>query len=176
MIDCHSLFEVLEAQTVAHRLEPYNLAWYEEPVAPERIEDTLSIRRAIKQPIAGGEVLFGMKGFAPLCQRRSVDVIMPDVKHCGGLLEMTRIAAMAAVNEVTVAPHNPSGPVSTAASVQICAGMINFRILELQWGEIGWRSQLVTPEERFHEGAIHVPERSGFGIQLNDRVARSHPI
>ena len=62
---------------------------------------------------------------------------MPDVKHCGGLLEMTRIAAMANADGVSVAPHNPSGPMSTAATVQICAGMKNFRILELRGGKCG---------------------------------------
>jgi galactonate dehydratase len=176
MVDCHSFFDVPLAKSVAERLERYNLAWYEEPVAPERTEETLEIRRSIRQPMAAGEVLFGTKGFAPLCRRQAVQVIMPDVKHCGGLMELTRIAAMAQTDGVSVAPHNPSGPVSTAASIQICAGMANFRLLELQWGEIGWRSELVIPEERFENGSIRVPGRPGFGIQLNERLAKSHPV
>jgi galactonate dehydratase len=176
MVDCHSNFDVPLAQSVARSLEPYHLAWYEEPVAPERIEETVEIHRSIRQPMAAGEMLFGIKGFAPLCRRRAVDVIMPDVKHCGGLLEMTRIASMARADGVAVSPHNPSGPVSTAANVQIGAGMANFRILELQWGEIGWRSELVLPEERFVHGSISVPARPGLGIQLNDKVARAHPL
>ncbi len=176
MVDCHGFFDVPLAQSVARRLERCNLAWYEEPVAPERTEETLEIRRSIRQPMAGGEVLFGAKGFAPLCRSRAVHVIMPDVKHCGGLLEMTRIAAMANTDGITVAPHNPSGPVSTAATVQICAGMTNFRILELQWGEVGWRSELIIPEERFESGSIEVPERPGFGIRLNDKLAKAHPL
>lgn len=176
MTDCHSFFDVPLAQRVARRLEQYHLAWYEEPVSPERIEETLEIRHSIRQPMAGGELLFGTKGFAPLCERQAVNVIMPDVKHCGGLLEMTRIAAMARAHGVSVAPHNPSGPVSTAANVQICAGMANFRLLELQWGEVGWRSELILPEERFERGSIQVPARPGFGIQLNDTLAKSHPV
>ncbi|HEY4363735.1 MAG TPA: mandelate racemase/muconate lactonizing enzyme family protein [Bryobacteraceae bacterium] len=176
MVDCHSFFDVPLAQGVARRLEQYNLAWYEEPVAPERTDETVEIHRSIRQPMAGGELLFGMKGFAPLCRRQAVNVIMPDVKHCGGLLEMTRIAAMAKQEGVAVAPHNPSGPVSTAANVQICAGMPNFRLLELQWGEASWRSDIVIPQERFAGGTIEVPARPGLGIQLNDKVARAHPI
>jgi galactonate dehydratase len=101
---------------------------------------------------------------------------MPDVKHCGGLLEMTRIAAMADSEGIAVAPHNPSGPVATAASVQVCAGMKNFRILELQWGEVDWRSELVLPQERFVNGSIEVPGRSGLGIRLNDKLARAHAL
>ena len=176
MVDCHSFFDVPLAQEVARRLEEYNLAWYEEPVAPERTEETVEIRRSIRQPMAGGETLFGKKGFAALCRTRAVDVIMPDVKHCGGLLEMTHIAAMAHIDGVAVAPHNPSGPVSTAASVQICAGMGNFQILELQWGEVDWRSELVIPQERFEGGSIQVPERPGFGIRLNEKIVQSHGI
>src|SRR5262249_27438971 len=121
--DCHSFFDVPLAESVAHRLEQYNLAWYEEPVAPERIEETLEIRRSIRQRMAAGELLFGTKGFAELCRRKAVDVIMPDVKTYDGRLEITRIDAMAHLDGVSVAPHNPSGPVSTAANVQVCAGM-----------------------------------------------------
>jgi galactonate dehydratase len=117
MTDCHSFFTVARAVAVAKRLEPVGLSWYEEPVAPERTAETLEIRRAIKQQMAGGEFLFGVRGFEPLCRDKAVHVIMPDVKHCGGVLEMTRIAAMAEIFGVEVAPHNPTGPVSTAASV-----------------------------------------------------------
>jgi galactonate dehydratase len=101
---------------------------------------------------------------------------MPDVKHCGGLLEMTRIAAMAQTDGVSVAPHNPSGPISTAANVQICTGMANVRLLELQWGEVPWRGDLITPVERFDRGFLQVPTRPGFGIRLNEKLAKSHPV
>ena len=174
MLDCHSFFDVPLAIEVARRLEPQRLAWYEEPVAPERVDDTVAIRRAIQQQMAGGEVLYGVAGFAPLTRTRAVHVIMPDVKHCGGLLELTRIAAMADADGVLVAPHNPSGPVSTAASVQVCAVLKNFRLLELQWGEVAWRQDLVNPPERFTQGAIAVPATPGFAIELNDNVVREH--
>jgi galactonate dehydratase len=164
------------AERVARRLDPQKLAWYEEPVAPERVQETLEIRRRISQPMAGGEILFGIDGFAPLVRTKAVHVIMPDVKHCGGLLELTRIAAMAEAEDVAVSPHNPSGPVSTAASVQVCAGLTNFRLLELQWGEVDWRHEVITPNERFERGAIAVPDRPGFGIELNDKLVRAHPV
>jgi galactonate dehydratase len=178
MIDCHSFFDVERAVRVAERLEPQNLAWYEEPVPPERVDDTLAIKTRIRQPMAGGEVLFGIPGFAPLVRRRAVDTIMPDVKHCGGLLELMHIAAMAAAEGVMVAPHNPSGPVSTAASVQVCAGMKNVNYLELQYGEVDWRPNALIPAERFVDGSIEVPDRPGFGVELNDVVvgARSLPL
>ncbi len=176
MVDCHSFFDVALARSVASRLEFYRLAWYEEPVAPERTEETLQIRRSIRQQMAGGEILFGINGFAPLTRTKAVDVIMPDVKHCGGLLELTHIAAAADADGVTVAPHNPSGPVSTAASVQVCANIRNFRLLELQWGEVPWRGDLLTPPEKFEKGAIQVPAQPGFGIRLNDKLAQAHAL
>lgn len=174
MVDCHSFFDVPLAARVARRLEPHTLAWYEEPVPPEKLDDTLAIRRAIQQPMAGGEVLFGVAGFSALSRARAVNVIMPDVKHCGGLLELTRIATVAEQDGVAVAPHNPSGPVSTAASVQVCAVLRNFRLLEFQWGESAWRHDVVDPPERFERGSIRVPDRPGLGIDLNEKIVRAH--
>ena len=178
MIDCHSFFDVERAVSVARRLEPQRLTWYEEPVAPERVDETLAIKNRIRQPMSGGEVLFGVAGFAPLVQRHAVDVIMPDVKHCGGLLELTRIAAAADAAGVMVSPHNPSGPISMAASVQVAAGMRNFNVLELQYGEAPWRGELLTPPERFEKGQIVVPARPGFGVALNEAaIGRyAHPL
>ena len=104
------------------------------------------------------------------------EAVMPDVKHCGGLLELTRIAAMAAEAGVMVAPHNPSGPVSTAASVHVCAGMKNVNYLELQYGEVDWRSDALVPPERFIDGTIQVPELPGFGMALNEDVIRARQL
>jgi len=176
MIDCHAFFTVDQAVRIAERLEPYALSWYEEPVMPERVDDTLAIKRRIRQPMAGGELLFGVSGFADLVRRHAVDTIMPDVKHCGGLLELTRIAAMAADQGVMVAPHNPSGPVSTAASLQACAGMKNVSFLELQYGEVSWRSEVVIPGERFVGGLIEVSDRPGLGVSLNEATIRANAL
>lgn len=176
MIDCHSFFDVPASIALAKRLEPAKLSWYEEPLPPERVAETRQIKEAIAQPMAGGEILFAVEGFAELCRQKAVDVIMPDAKFCGGLLEMTHIAAMAFAHQVSVAPHNPSGPVCTMATVQACAGMRNFQILEMQWGEVPWRGELLNPPELFTGGEIRVPTEPGFGIRFSERVARAHPI
>jgi len=176
MVDCHSLFSVAEAVRVARRLEGVKLRWYEEPVAPEKVAETVDIGRQIKQPMAGGEMLFGVDGFAPLCREHSVAVIMPDVKHCGGMLALTHIGAMAAGYGVSVAPHNPSGPVSTAATAQAAAGLANCEILELQWGEVGWRGDLVAPAEQFVKGEMIMEDRAGLGISWNEEVARRNRL
>lgn len=176
LIDCHSFFDVGLATSVARRLESQRLAWYEEPVAPTDVAATKAIGTGIEQRLAGGEFLFGIEGFAQLCRERAVDVIMPDVKHCGGLLEARKIAAVAELDGVAVSPHNPSGPVSTAASAQLCAGLPNFEILEMQWGEAAWRGDLVDPPERFENGSIAVPDGPGLGVVLNEAVARERRI
>ena len=174
LIDCHSFFDVDLAVDVARRLEPWKLAWYEEPVAPTDVAATAAIGRAIEQRMAGGEFLFGIEGFGPLCRERAVAVIMPDVKHCGGLLEARKIATVAELDGIAVSPHNPSGPVATAASAQLCAGLPNFEILEMQWGEAAWRGDLVEPPEVFENGSIAVPDGPGLGVELNEAVAREH--
>ncbi len=176
MIDCHSFFEVPAAIKLAKQLEPAKLAWYEEPLPPTRVTETRQIKQAISQPMAGGEILFAVKGFAELCRRQAVDVIMPDAKFCGGLLEMGHIAAMAYAHGVEVAPHNPSGPVCTMATVQSCAGMRNFRTLEMQWGEVAWRGELLDPPEVFAQGEIAVPTGPGFGVRLKGSVAAAHRL
>jgi len=173
-VDCHSYFDVKLGIDVAKRLEPMNVVWYEEPVAPTMTKETIEIHSKIKQPMAGGEMLFGMEGFAPLCKAHGIDIIMPDVKHCGGLLEARKIAALAELEGIEVAPHNPTGPVATAAGVHLCAGLPNFKILEYQWGEAAWRGDLVNPPQVFERGMIAVPTGPGFGIELNDRVVKEH--
>jgi galactonate dehydratase len=89
---------------------------------------------------------------------------------------MTRIVAVAAEAGVMVAPHNPSGPISTAASVQVCAGMRNANYLELQYGEVDWRSDVLMPAERCNGGTIEIPDRPGFGVALNEDVIRARAL
>ncbi|MED6333380.1 MAG: mandelate racemase/muconate lactonizing enzyme family protein, partial [Pseudomonadota bacterium] len=173
-VDAHSFFDVELSISVAQQLLPANLSWYEEPIAPTQTTNTRRIHESISQTLAGGEFLFGVEGFTPLCEENAVDIIMPDIKHCGGLLEAFRIAAVAEANGVKVSPHNPSGPVSTAASIALCAALPNFEILEYQWGEQPWRSNLVVPNERFVNGAINISNSPGFGIAFNERVLAEH--
>ena len=173
-IDVHSFFDVPLAIEVARRLEPQQLSWYEEPVPPTDVASTKAIKEGISQTMAGGEFLFGVEGFEPLCREGAVDIIMPDVKHCGGLAEMAKIATVAELHGVLVSPHNPSGPVSTMVSAHTCAGMSNFDILEYQWNEADWRGDLLDPPERFEAGILRVPDGPGFGVTLNDALAREH--
>lgn len=166
MVDCHSRFDIELAVRVAKELEPLGLRWYEEPVDPAETKATREIRERIEQPMAGGEMFIGREGFLPLLRQQAVDVIMPDVKHCGGLLEGKKIAALAEVYEVAVSPHNPSGPLSMAASAQLAATLPNCPILEHAWGEVPWRAELLDPPERFQDGKYVLAGLPGLGAKL----------
>ena len=175
-IDAHSFFNTQMSIEIARELEAANLSWYEEPVSPTQIENTRIIHDAISQTLAGGEFLFGVEGFRPLCEQNAVDIIMPDIKHCGGMWEAIKISTLAEAYGVKVSPHNPSGPISTAASVALCATIPNFDILEFQWGEQSWRSTLIEPSESFTNGSIAVSNEPGYGITLNERTLEQHRI
>ena len=84
------------------------------------------------------------------------------------------IARQAAEHGVLVAPHNPSGPVSTLASAHLCAALPNAPLLEYAWGEVPWRALLLTPPERIENGALVVPTGPGLGAALEDHVLREH--
>ena len=174
MVDCHSKFNRELGTRAAQLLAGINLDWYEEPVAPERLEDTIAIRQSISQRLASGEVLFGREEFKPLCRNHAVDVIMPDIKHCGGIFEAKQIALLAESFSVEVSPHNPSGPVSTVASAQLSATLNNFAILEYAWGEVAWRNTLTSPAERLENGALHLTDEPGLGCQLSRKIVEEH--
>jgi galactonate dehydratase len=105
-----------------------------------------------------------------------VDVIMPDVKHDGGLLETKRIAGAARMRKMLVAPHSPSGPVSTAATGQLVSTLTNFLILEYAWGEAGWRADLLEPPERIEDGYLILSDEPGLGHRLNPQVMEEHRV
>ncbi|WP_327436573.1 MULTISPECIES: mandelate racemase/muconate lactonizing enzyme family protein [unclassified Streptomyces] len=174
MVDAHTRFDVPLAIEVADRFKPLDLEFYEEPVPPQNLADTRRVKSAVNQQLAGGEELFGRDGFAAIVRERALDIIMPDIKHCGGLLEARRIADLAHQHHVQVSPHNPSGPVSTAISAHLCAGLPNLTKLEYAWGEVPWRAELLASHEQFEEGTLVLPKGSGFGIELDDAAVNAH--
>ncbi|WP_207534115.1 mandelate racemase/muconate lactonizing enzyme family protein [Desertivirga arenae] len=176
LIDVHSHLNLNLSIETARRVEAADLFWFEEPVNPLKYpKETKQIKESIKQTLAGGESVFGRKEYAELINTMALGIIMPDVKHCGGILELKYIAAAAeAAGDIQVAPHNPSGPVATAASVAVCATLPNFCILEYAFGEVPWSNDLVTPKEAFINGYIPVSDKPGLGICLNQGLIKQH--
>lgn len=167
-VDCHENFDIETAMDVSTQLEIVDLDWYEEPVLIDDIEAMLHLKENATQKLAGGELGFGVDGFSSLIESRCVDVIMPDVMHCGGIREFVSIAREASLVGISVSAHNACGPVSTAATIQAAAAASGCESVELQWGEVDWREKLIVPEEAFHNGFVHVPRSPGLGIELND--------
>jgi len=175
LIDAHSHFDRAHGLELARRFEPLNLFWLEEVTPARPLDDLAAINRAAKMPTAGGESIYGVQGFYPYVAAGAVDIIMPDIKACGGLLEMKKIAALGEGAGLLVAPHGPASPVGNIAAAHVCAGMPNFHILEFSYGEVPWRAGLIDPPEAIAKGGfIELSGRPGFGVELNLRLIREH--
>ncbi len=175
-VDCHSRFDVKEALAVAKALAELDLFWFEEPLAVDRLGELSQLAGRIPQPLATAESLFGAEAFGRMLQADAADVIMPDVKHAGGIQETWHIGHLAEAHNVAFAPHNPSGPVATVASVHVAACVQSFTLLEFAWGEAEWRAGLLEPPEEVVDGHIRVPNRPGLGHVLNSELLQRHGI
>jgi galactonate dehydratase len=173
-IDCHGRMEASEAIMVADALASCRLYWYEEPVPRRYLDELARVSDAVRVTTASAENVFGLEGFRPFLTRYIVDVLMPDVKHAGGLLETANIARAARMSQLLVAPHNPSGPVATVASGHVTSTMSNFLILEYAWGEAEWRADLLTPREPIEAGYLLLSQAPGLGYKLNPEVVEAH--
>ena len=165
-VDCHSAFDFKRAVSAAERMRPADLDWFEEPLPVDDVKGMREVRDVIEQRMAGGERSFGVAGFLPLISTRAVDVLMPDVTLCGGVLEMLHIARAAEAHGMNISPHNARGPVATAVALSVCAAVANVESLELQWGEADWRGTLIAPPEHVEGGMLRVSNEPGFGIEL----------
>lgn len=175
LVDCLARLDRATAVLVARELEPLQLYWLEDPVAwAEDVEGLTWIARATRVPLAAGEFAFGTGEHLRILRSGAVRFLMPDVKHCGGIWKAREIAALADGFGAEVAPHDPSGPVATAASVQLCASLPNFATLELVFGEVPWRDALTRGNERLLDGCLAVPDRPGLGLELDEDVMRDH--
>jgi galactonate dehydratase len=162
----------------AKALEPYELYWFEEPCWPERVDDMADIQRAVRTPIATGERLIGVHAFREFFEKRAFSVAQPDITHTGGLTESRRIAALAETYRVALAPHNPQGPVSTAASLEFGFATPSYIICEAVHLDVPWRQEVVS--EGFtveRAGRIVRPNtRPGLGIEINETEVKKHPF
>lgn len=168
LVDVHSHLNLERGLALARRLEPLRLFWLEE-VCPS-LEDLAAVNRAAPMPTAGGESVFGVKGFYRYITAGAADIVMPDIKYCGGMLELKKIAAMAEGAGLRVSPHGPASPVGGVAAAHVCATLPNFLILEHSFGEVAWRAEVIEPPEWIERGVLTVPDRPGLGLELNERT------
>jgi len=178
MVDCHARPSPRMGMLFAKALEPYNLYWLEEPCWPETMDDIAAIQAAVRTPIATGERLIGIHAFRELLEKRAASILQPDITHCGGLSEARRIAAMAESYRVALAPHNPQGPVSTAASLEFGFATPSYIVCESVHGDVPWREDVVREGFAVEaQGRIVRPNaRPGLGIEINEAEVKKHPF
>lgn len=173
--DLHWNYSVETATHVARKLEPYDLAWLEDPVPPESAEAHKKVTDSTSTPILAGENITRVEGFVPFVSQQAVDVIAPDIQKCGGLLELRKIAALADAFDIPIAPHNISSPIGTMGSVHVCATVPSAFTLEWHAREVDWWDDVVTRSDPLiHDGEIQVPETPGLGVELNPDVVADH--
>jgi galactonate dehydratase len=175
-IEVHGRLAPAWSIEMARRLAPFRPFFYEEPVPPEDLDGLARVAAAIAIPVATGERLCTKFAFQELLRRRAVDIVQPDLSHAGGLTEVKKIAALAEAAYVLVAPHNSSGPIGTAAAVQLDAAIPNFLIQEYFVVQAPWIEEVVEGAPRVERGEIVVPDRPGLGVELHEAAARAHPF
>ena len=158
MVDCHARPSPAMGLQFAKALEPYGLYFLEEPCWPEALDGLAAIAAAVSTPIATGERMTHLAEFHNLFKVRGCAVCQLDITHCGGFSEARRIAALAEAHRIALAPHNPQGPVSTAASLEFGFSQPSYIICETVTEDVPWRADVVQSSHRMRkEGPRDVP-------------------
>lgn len=174
--DCHWRYGVSDAQRLACALEPYGLMWLEDPVPPENTEAMRRVTQATSTPIASGENYYLRYGFRDVVESGGLDIVAPDPQKTGGLLETRRIADLADTHYMAVAPHCIASPIGTMAAAHVAAAVPNFLALEWHGMSVPFWDDIASGHGGpiIDRGFVHVPDRPGLGITLNEDVARRY--
>jgi galactonate dehydratase len=159
---------------IGRQVEPWDIAFFEEPVDPFDVEALEKVARELKFPIAVGERIYTRYGFRRILERHAADVVQPDVGNTGGIMEAKKIAAMAEAYNMRVAPHNAAGPIGTAAALQLDACIANFLIQEVYPYRVADTFRIVdhAPELQIQGGLLPIPDRPGLGVELIEERVR----
>ena len=172
MLDTNFHFRTEGFLRIAEAVGPAKLTWLElDAHDPKSIA---LIRRAAPCPIASGETLLERRDFRPYFEHYAFDTAIVDVIW-NGFYESLKIAAMADVYEVNVAPHNFYGHLASAISAHFCAAVPNFRIMEIDIDGAPWRDEIVSEAPVFENGDYVLPKGPGWGVEVNEAGLRAHP-
>jgi galactonate dehydratase len=176
MIEFHGRLSVGCAVETIRRLEPFNPVWCEEPVAPESLDLLAEVKRQVRSPIAAGERLCTVSDFYRLTTLRAADVVQMDIAHCGGILVSKKVAAMAATQDMRIAPHCSIGPIALAACLHFDMSTPNFMIQEM-FGEydVPWRNSLVGGWNPIKTGEFELSDKPGLGLDIDESAIAAHP-
>jgi len=178
MVDCHARPSPAMGLKFGQALDPYGLYFFEEPCWPESVDGLAMINAAITTPVATGERVTELSAFRELFAQRACEVCQLDLTHCGGFTNARRIAALADAHRISLAPHNPQGPVSTAASLEFGFSQPGYIICETVHGDVPWRQDVVSEGYTIEKtGRIVRPNtRPGLGIEINEAEVKKHPF
>jgi len=169
MLDLHWRFTPETVPLLAAIAKTFDVSWLEDPLPVFNPTDTRKLSGLSGARITGGEALFTFDELEALASSGAIDLLIADVKYVGGTIELDRICKMAASHGVAFAPHNPSGPVSTAASAHVVAANSNAEVLEYSFGEVPWRFDLAEGEV-LKDGHVRVAG-PGYGLTIHpDKV------
>jgi galactonate dehydratase len=177
MVDFHGRpASVGAALAYVEALAPARPMFVEEPLTPGDTAGLSALAARTRVPLATGERLIDRLEFDDLFRSRSIDIVQPDICHCGGLLEAKKIAAMADAASIGVAPHNPLGPIAGVAALHFAVSTPNHVIQEEMVGAVPWYGEVVDGPIRMVDGHWQVPDRPGLGVEVDEAVARRHPF
>src|SRR5262249_19505876 len=171
----HGQMTAAGALRLARRLEPYDPLWFEEPVPPDAPEEMARVARGTRIPIAAGERLATKNDFPRLPRGGAAAILQMSLGRVGGILEAKKIAAMAEVQHVQIAPHLYCGPVVGAANIQLSTCSPNFLILEGIERWQGFHAEVLQKPIRWEAGYVIPPSEPGLGVELNEDVIARHP-
>jgi 2-dehydro-3-deoxyphosphogalactonate aldolase len=171
----HGQMTAAGAIRLAKQLEPYDPLWFEEPVPPDAPEEMAKVARATSIPIAAGERLATKYDFGRLLRAGAAAILQMNLGRVGGLLEAKKIAGMAEVDHIQIAPHLYCGPVVGAANIQLATCSPNFLILESIERWEGFHAQILRKPVRWEEGYVIPPTEPGLGVELNEEVIAKFP-
>jgi galactonate dehydratase len=171
-IECSEFLSPRTAPMLDVALQPYRPGWFEEPIPFENARAMANLQREIRTPIATGERLLSRFEYRELLEQSGCRIVQPDLMHAGGFTEIRKIAALADTWYVPVAPHNPGGPICTAAAMHLAASIPNFLILEQMEPQRALRDRASSVPIRFDNGDFLLPDGPGLGIEPNLEALR----
>jgi len=166
-LECHARFDVETGIQICRLMEPFRLMWVEEPIPSDDVDAMLRIRNNTRVPIAAGENIYSRFGYREFLEKEALSIIQPDMSKTGGLLESRKIASMAEVYSVPVAPHGVASPLATMAYAHVSATIPNLMILE--WAHyLNKQYTSLTDPVSLKDGFLEVSDKPGIGVNLND--------
>ncbi|MFL3661535.1 MAG: mandelate racemase/muconate lactonizing enzyme family protein [Polaribacter sp.] len=184
MIDSNHAYTLREAVTLAKKLEPFDISWFEEPLSPEYYSQYNELRSKTTIPIAGGECEYLRFGFHQLLRNKSVDILQPDICASGGLTEAKKIAALASTYGIEIIPHTWGTAIGIHVALHFIANLESIPgrmmspdfLMEFDQTENGLRERLTYPKIEMVDGMIDIPKRPGLGIDIDEAVLREYAI